>query len=74
MGTAPVIDIRSVAKIFGDNPGMALDPLSQGRSKTEVQAETGNVVGINNVSISVERGEIFVVMGLSGSGPCRPSR
>jgi glycine betaine/proline transport system ATP-binding protein len=33
-----------------------------------VQADTGNVVGLNDVSISVRKSEIFVVMGLSGSG------
>ncbi|MCB9992340.1 MAG: betaine/proline/choline family ABC transporter ATP-binding protein [Hyphomicrobiaceae bacterium] len=42
--------------------------LEQGASKTDVQAETGQVVGLNRVSLSVEQGEIFVVMGLSGSG------
>lgn len=63
-----VIDIRNVTKIFGDDPQSALDLLNQGRSKTEVQAETGQVVGINDVSISVEKGQIYVVMGLSGSG------
>ena len=39
-----------------------------GRGKSKVQAETGHVVGLDDVTFSVERGEIFVVMGLSGSG------
>ncbi len=42
--------------------------MRDGKSKTEVQAETGHVVGLDNVSLEVARGEIFVVMGLSGSG------
>lgn len=62
------IEIKNVTKIFGDNPETALSLLKAGRSKAEVQAETGQVIGIDDVSINVERGQIFVVMGLSGSG------
>jgi glycine betaine/proline transport system ATP-binding protein len=62
------IDIRNVTKIFGTNPQAALDMLAAGRSKAEVQAETGQVIGINNVSLKVEPGQVYVVMGLSGSG------
>ena len=62
------IAMRGVTKIFGPNPQAALELLRQGRSKTDVQAETGHVVGLDNVSLDVESGQIFVVMGLSGSG------
>ncbi len=62
------IEIENVTKIFGDDPDAALALLAQGYSKAEVQAETGQVVGINDVSLSVETGRIHVVMGLSGSG------
>ena len=31
-------------------------------------AQTGHVVGLDNVTISIDEGEVFVVMGLSGSG------
>lgn len=62
------IAMRGVTKIFGDNPAGALALLQSGKSKTEVQAETGHVVGLDNVSLDIARGQIFVVMGLSGSG------
>lgn len=62
------IEIKNVTKIFGDDPQKALALLKSGRSKAEVQAETGQVIGIDNVSLNVERGQIYVVMGLSGSG------
>jgi len=65
---SPVIDVREVTKIFGRNPERALALLRAGRGKPEIQAETGNVIGLDRVSLSVEAGEIFVVMGLSGSG------
>ncbi len=62
------IEIKHVTKIFGHDPEIALDLLRQGKTKTEVQAETGQVVGINDVSLNVEPGQVYVVMGLSGSG------
>ena len=64
-----IIVLDSVYKIFGPQPrGRAFELASWGMSKDEVQAETGHVVGLHDVSFSVSKGEIFVVMGLSGSG------
>ncbi|MDE0236419.1 MAG: betaine/proline/choline family ABC transporter ATP-binding protein, partial [bacterium] len=64
-----IIVLDGVYKIFGPQPGgRAFELASSGMGKDEVQAETGHVVGLDNVSFSVPRGEIFVVMGLSGSG------
>jgi len=64
-----VIEISNVWKIFGDNPE---DPLrairDKGLSKADVLAQYNAVVGVADVSLSVQRGEIFCVMGLSGSG------
>lgn len=65
---SPVIEIREATKIFGRDPERALAMVREGRGKQEIQAETGNVVGLDRVSLGVEAGEIFVVMGLSGSG------
>ncbi|MCY3925837.1 MAG: betaine/proline/choline family ABC transporter ATP-binding protein [bacterium] len=64
-----IIVLDGVYKIFGPQPGgRAFDLLRSGMSKDEVQAETGHVVGLDDVSFRVRRGEVFVVMGLSGSG------
>ncbi|RIK85811.1 MAG: glycine/betaine ABC transporter [Hyphomicrobiales bacterium] len=64
----PAIALRGVTKIFGPDPQAALALLRAGRSKAEVQAETGHVVGLDDVSLDIDKGQIFVVMGLSGSG------
>ncbi|MBU3232203.1 glycine betaine/L-proline ABC transporter ATP-binding protein [Alkalihalobacillus clausii] len=42
--------------------------LAQGKSKADILKETGHTVGVNQASFEVEDGEIFVIMGLSGSG------
>ena len=65
----PMIVPENVYKIFGPNPrGRAFDLCSSGVGKDEVQRQTGHVVGMRDISFDVQRGEIFVVMGLSGSG------
>ena len=64
-----IIVLDEVYKIFGPQPrGRAFDLARAGMDKNRVQAETGHVVGLDNVTFSVNKGEIFVVMGLSGSG------
>ena len=65
----PIIALENVYKIFGPNPrGRAFDLCFSGVGKDEVQRQTGHVVGMRDISFEVRKGEIFVVMGLSGSG------
>ncbi|MEM8914576.1 MAG: betaine/proline/choline family ABC transporter ATP-binding protein [Pseudomonadota bacterium] len=69
MSDERVIEISNVWKIFGDRPEEALKAIHErGLTKAEVLAEYNAVVGVADVSLSVNRGEIFCVMGLSGSG------
>ncbi|MEM6619276.1 MAG: betaine/proline/choline family ABC transporter ATP-binding protein [Pseudomonadota bacterium] len=69
MAHDPVIEISGVWKIFGDNPQDALSAIRErGLTKSEVLAEYNAVVGVADVSLSINRGEIFCIMGLSGSG------
>ena len=63
-----MIRAESIFKIFGDQPEEALALLQQGQGKDEIHELTGQVVGVQDVSFGLERGEIFVIMGLSGSG------
>lgn len=63
------IRLEGVYKIFGEQPrGRALELARAGATKGEVQALTDHVVGLADVNFSVNEGELFVVMGLSGSG------
>jgi glycine betaine/proline transport system ATP-binding protein len=39
-----------------------------GKSKAEVEKETGSTIGVYDAHFEVQPGEIFVVIGLSGSG------
>ncbi|MDC6673794.1 ATP-binding cassette domain-containing protein, partial [Leclercia adecarboxylata] len=62
------IEVKNVFKIFGARAKDARAMVGQGKTKDQVLAETGCVVGVNDLSLSIGTGEIFVIMGLSGSG------
>ena len=64
----PYIKVSSVWKVFGKNPHRVMDPQYEGMDKAYFQSEFGNVIGLHDVSFAVDRGETFVIMGLSGSG------
>ena len=64
----PIIKVESVWKVFGKNAERALEPENVDKGKPELQTELGVVVGLHDVSFEVQRGQTFVVMGLSGSG------
>ncbi|WP_299951428.1 glycine betaine/L-proline ABC transporter ATP-binding protein [uncultured Ruegeria sp.] len=67
--TEDVITLEGVWKIFGANADAAMTAVrDRGLTKPEVLKEFNCMVGIADVSFSVKRGEIFCVMGLSGSG------
>ncbi len=63
-----VVDFRDVDIIFGKEPQQALTLLDQGATRDEILDRTGNVVGVAGASLTIEEGEICVLMGLSGSG------
>ena len=62
------IVVESLFKIFGDNPKKAMQLLKEGHNKDSVHEKTGMTVGVDNASFAIEAGEVFVIMGLSGSG------
>ncbi len=68
MSEAPKIVCKNIWKIFGTYPQRTLENLDHSLSRAEVQAQTGHVIGVKDVSFEIRKGETFVVMGLSGSG------
>jgi len=63
-----IISVKNIFKVFGPQPDIAMKMLEAGASKSEVFEKTGQVIGVFDANFSVKRGEIFVIMGLSGSG------
>ena len=59
---------QGIWKVFGRNPERVLEPKYRDLPKKELQRRTGCVVGLRDVNLEVKTGELFVLMGLSGSG------
>ncbi|NBT31883.1 MAG: ATP-binding cassette domain-containing protein, partial [Rhodobacteraceae bacterium] len=58
----------NVSIVFGDKPQAALPLMDAGQDRPEIQKATQQVLGVHNCNLTVEQGEILVLMGLSGSG------
>ena len=64
----PAVQFDHVDVLFGERSGAALTLLDQGLGRDEILERTGTVLGVHDASLSIETGEICVLMGLSGSG------
>ena len=63
------IECHNLWKIFGTRSAEALIAAQKGEvDKDEALKRFGCVIGVANASFSVAQGEIFCIMGLSGSG------
>ena len=63
-----IIRFEDVDVIFSNKPREALSLLDQGKTREQILKQTGLVVGVEKANLDIEKGEICVLMGLSGSG------
>jgi glycine betaine/proline transport system ATP-binding protein len=64
----PAVIFDRVNIVFGDHPDRALPLMDRGESRSDIQRQTGQILGVHECSLEVAEGEILVLMGLSGSG------
>jgi glycine betaine/proline transport system ATP-binding protein len=68
MTTEPTIACRGVWKVFGPHAERIVGSADADLARAELEAKTGCVAAVRDVSFEVSPGSVFVVMGLSGSG------
>jgi len=66
--TEPKIRCHGLWKVFGDAAEAACARRSNGTSVDAAIAGTNAIIGASDVNLEIAPGELFVIMGLSGSG------
>jgi glycine betaine/proline transport system ATP-binding protein len=64
----PAVEFRDVDIVFGEDKAQALAMIDRGATRQEILEKTGAVLGCAGAGLTVNEGEISVLMGLSGSG------
>ena len=62
------VDFKNVDIVFGKDIPSTLRMIDAGAARAEILAKTGAVLGAAGANLTVNEGEISVLMGLSGSG------
>ena len=62
------VEFKNVDIIFGNNTRDALAMARAGEHRSDILSKTGCVLGATGANLTVNEGEISVLMGLSGSG------
>ena len=62
------VEFRNVDIVFGQSKAEAIAMIDAGATRAEILAKTGAVLGCAGANLTVNEGEISVLMGLSGSG------
>lgn len=68
MTNEPKVSLRGLYKIFGPNGLAALEHVKAGTGKEDLLVKHHHVLGLQDINVDMQAGEITVVMGLSGSG------
>jgi len=63
-----IVEVKNLYLIFGAKKKQALELTKKGVPKSTVLEKTKCTIAVKNANFSIREGEIFVVMGLSGSG------
>ncbi|UWQ98821.1 betaine/proline/choline family ABC transporter ATP-binding protein [Rhodobacteraceae bacterium S2214] len=68
MSNTPKVSLRGLYKIFGPRDKAMMEHVRAGMGKPELLDAHKHVLGLQDINVDMQAGEITVVMGLSGSG------
>jgi len=60
MSASAKIVCNNIWKVFGPNPKNTLANLDHSLSRSQIQEQTGHVVGVRDMSFKVEQGETLL--------------
>jgi glycine betaine/proline transport system ATP-binding protein len=63
-----LLSTRGFSKLYGAEKTRAIKMKKSGADKDTIYKKTGVVTALWDVSLDIQRGEVFVIIGLSGSG------
>ena len=64
----PKVSIRGLFKIFGPTDTEMVELVQNGMDKATLLEKHSHVLGLQDINVDMQAGEITVIMGLSGSG------
>ncbi len=64
----PLLRVENLYKVFGKNPKDIIPLIEAGETKDDILVKTGHTVGLKEINLEIQKGQIYVIMGLSGSG------
>jgi len=67
-GKGTILKLDQVCKVYGHNRAEAAKMMRAGSDKAAVYQKTGCTVALWDINLEIPKGEIFVIIGLSGSG------
>lgn len=68
MDNNTVLSVKNVSKLYGSDKSKAKKMKNKGADKDTIYKKTGVTVALWDINLEINKGEIFVIIGLSGSG------
>ncbi len=63
-----ILSVENLTKLYGNEKNKAIKLKKSGADKDTIYEESGVTVALWDVNLEVNRGELFIIIGLSGSG------
>lgn len=63
-----ILEVKNLSKLYGNEKNKAIEMRKKGQSKDVIFNKTKTTVALWDVNLEINKGEIFVIIGLSGSG------
>ncbi len=63
-----ILSVKNLYKIYGSERNKAIKMKESGKDKNTIYKKTGTTIALWDINLEINKGEVFVIIGLSGSG------